>query len=252
MVKKSNVSEAEWTTRVDLAAALRLGEAEWGADLGFEHMTARSPDNAEHVLMNDPSLMFEEITASSLHLIDPQGKEVYSPQTRTHAFSYPMHKSVYNAIPEANCVIHAHSFNTIGVSMQKQGLVRNNQWAIWIGEVAYHEYEGFLTGHEEAEKLVNCFKQSQVTLLRGHGMIVWGRSVKEAYFLAYMLNRACSVQIASGTGEGGIEAYQIDKAIVDRAAAEAEGTWCDKHAFNAGPWKALLRKAKRDHPDFDS
>jgi len=252
MVKQQDVSPAEWETRVDLAAAFRLGQAEWGDDLLFEHMTARSPDNPDLVLMNNPSEMFEEITASSLHLIDPKGGEVYHPSARTHAFSYPMHKSVYDAIPEARCVIHAHSFNTIGVSMQKQGLVRNNQWAIWVGDVAYHEYEGFLTGPKEAEKLVECFRRSQVTLLRGHGMIVWGRSVREAYFLAYMLNRACAVQIASGTGPGGIEPYLIDQEIVDRASGEAEGTWSDKHPFNIGPWKALLRKAQRDFPGFDS
>lgn len=163
-----------------------------------------------------------------------------------------MHKRVYDAIPEAKCVIHAHSFNTIGVSMQKQGLVRNNQWAIWIGEVAYHDYEGFLTGPNEAKKLVACFKQSQVTLLRGHGMIVWGHSVKEAYFLAYMLNRACSVQIASGTGPGGLEPYLIDQEIIDRAAKEAKGTWSDATPFSAGPWQAQLRKARRQFPGFDS
>jgi len=252
MVDKSKVSKAEWDTRVDLAAAFRMGQAEWGDDLLFEHMTARSPDDATQTLMNNPSELFTEITASSLHLINPDGTEAYDPDARTHGFSYPMHKSVYDAIPEANCVIHAHSFNTIAVSMQKQGLVRNNQWAIWIGEVANHEYEGFLTGPDEAKKLVKCFQQSQVTLLRGHGMIVWGRSVKEAYFLAYMLNRACSVQIASGTGPGGIEPYQIDKSIVDAAAKQAEGTWCDKQGFNLGPWKALLRKAQRDHPGFDT
>lgn len=165
--------------------------------------------------------------------------------------SEPMHKSVYDAIPAANCVIHAHSLNTIAVSMQKQGLVRNNQWAIWIGEVAYHAYEGFLTGPSEAKKLVECFKKSQVTLLRGHGMIVWGHSVREAYFLAYMLNRACAAQISSGTGPGGIEPYLIDQAIIERAAIEAEGTWSDKHMFSQGPWQALLRKARRQFPGYD-
>lgn len=251
MARQRDISPAEWEARVDLAAAFRMGQKEWGDDLLFEHMTARSPDDASLVLMNNPAEMFEEITASSLHLINPEGGEVRDPNARTHGFSYPMHKSVYDAIPEANCVIHAHSFNTIGVSMQDQGLVRNNQWAIWIGEVAYHEYEGFLTGPKEAEKLVECFRKSQVTLLRGHGMIVWGHSVREAYFLAYMLNRACSVQIASGTGPGGIKPYLIDQEIIDQAAIEAKGTWSDSTPFNAGPWKALLRKAQRDFPGFD-
>lgn len=252
MVDKSKVSAAEWDVRVDLAAAFRMGQAEWGDDLLFEHMTARSPDNPEQTLMNNPTELFTDITASSLHLINPDGTEAYDPEVRTHAFSYPMHKSVYDAIPEAACVIHAHSFNTIAVSMQKQGLIRNNQWAIWIGEVVNHDYEGFLTGPKEAEKLVKCFKQSQVTLLRGHGMIVWGHSVREAYFLAYMLNRACAVQIASGVGDGGIEPYLIDQPIIDKAAGEAKGTWSDATPFNKGPWMALKAKARRDHPGFDT
>ena len=215
-------------------------------------MTARSPDDPTQVLMNNPTELFTDITASSLHLINPDGSEAYDPEVRTHAFSYPMHKSVYDAIPEAACVIHAHSFNTIAVSMQKQGLIWNNQWAIWIGEVVNHDYEGFLMGPKEAEKLVKCFKQSQVILLRGHGMIVWGHSVREAYLLAYMLNRACAVQIARGVGDGGIEPYLIDQPIIDKAAGEAKGTWSDATTFNKGPWMALKAKELRDHPGFDT
>ena len=252
MAQQNQVSETEWERRVDLAAAFRFGAANWGDDILFEHMTARSPDNPDHTLMNDPDLLFEEMTASSLQLIDASGKDVHNPEKRTHAFSFPLHKSVYDAIPEAQYVIHSHAIAPTAVSMQKRGLIRNNQWAIWIGEPTYHEYHGFLTGPEEAKKLKDCFSKSQVTILRSHGMIVWGHSVKEAYFLAYLMHKACEVQIASGTGQEGVEPYLVSDEIIARTEVEARGTSSDIEGFNAGAWAALKRKAQRDFPGYDT
>lgn len=251
MALKDQVSEAEWQRRVELAAAFRFGEANWGDDLLFEHMTARSPDNPDHTLMNDPAYLFEEMTASNLHLIDAEGKEVYDPSARTHGFSFPLHKAVYDAIPEAQCVIHSHAKAPTAVSMQKRGLIRNNQWAIWIGPVAYHEYDGFLTGAEEAARLKDEFRKSQVTILRSHGMIVWGHSVREAYILAYLTHKACEAQIASGTGAG-VEPYIVSDEIIAATEKRAKGTWSDIEDFNKVTWAALMRKAQRDFPGFDT
>ena len=64
--RAGQVSDAEWQTRVDLAAAYRLVAAFKWDDLVFTHISARVPGRDNEFLINPYGLMFEEITASSL------------------------------------------------------------------------------------------------------------------------------------------------------------------------------------------
>ena len=77
------VTPEEWQVRVDLAAAYRL-VAEYGwDDLVYTHISARVPGPEHHFLINPYGMMFEEITASSLVMVDLEGKIVReSPRTR--------------------------------------------------------------------------------------------------------------------------------------------------------------------------
>src|SRR5450432_4370302 len=70
------VPEAEWRTRIELAAAYRLAAYFRWDDLVFTHFTARVPDSDHHFLINPYGMMFEEITASSLVQIDLHGNKV--------------------------------------------------------------------------------------------------------------------------------------------------------------------------------
>ena len=69
---KEVVSAEEWQLRVDLAAAYRLVALYGWSDLVFTHISARIPGPAHAFLINPYGLMFDEITASSLVLIDQQ------------------------------------------------------------------------------------------------------------------------------------------------------------------------------------
>lgn len=57
---RSQVSAAEWQTRVDLAACYRLAVAQGWDDLVFTHITARVPESDHHFLINPYGMLFEE------------------------------------------------------------------------------------------------------------------------------------------------------------------------------------------------
>ena len=78
----SKYSEAEWQTRVDLAALYRLFVRYGWTDLIYTHISARVPGEENTYLINPYGLFFDEITASSLvkadwdgNVIDPPGGE---------------------------------------------------------------------------------------------------------------------------------------------------------------------------------
>src|SRR5947199_10560381 len=70
---REEVSAAEWQTRLDLAACYRLIDKYDMQDLIYNHITARIPGTADHLLINLYGLLYKEITASSLVKIDLDG-----------------------------------------------------------------------------------------------------------------------------------------------------------------------------------
>jgi ribulose-5-phosphate 4-epimerase/fuculose-1-phosphate aldolase len=63
---RSQVSDAEWQVRVDLAAAYRLVDYYGWTDMIFTHLSARVPGPEHHFLINPYGMMFDEVTASDL------------------------------------------------------------------------------------------------------------------------------------------------------------------------------------------
>jgi hypothetical protein len=72
----TRMTEAEWQTRLDLAACYRLVDLFGWSDLINTRITARVPGPHDHFLINPYGLLFEEVTASSLVKIDAEGNKV--------------------------------------------------------------------------------------------------------------------------------------------------------------------------------
>jgi ribulose-5-phosphate 4-epimerase/fuculose-1-phosphate aldolase len=245
---KPGMSPEEWKTRVDLAAAFRLGAMLGWDELLFAHISARVPNEPNHFLMHPAALLFEEVTASNLHKLDENCNHVIPSDELPHRFAFPFHKGVYDACPEANCVIHLHTKAATAVAMQDQGLIPGNQYAMWLGKIGYHNYEGFISTPEEGQRLAKAFEGTQVVLQKAHGLVLWGHSVHEAYMLAFLLNRACEVQIASMAG--GIKPYVPPQDVVDIVVEQARIITDGNAPFNQMTWAALLRKLDREAPEY--
>ena len=75
-VPSTRMSDAEWRTRLDLAACYRLVDLFGWSDLINTRITARVPGQHDQFLINPYGLLFDEITASSLVKIDAEGSKV--------------------------------------------------------------------------------------------------------------------------------------------------------------------------------
>ena len=245
---KPGISPEEWKLRVDLAAAYRLGAIQGWDELLFAHLSARVPGTDKHYLIHAAHVLFEEVTASNLHKLDENSDHVSPSDEIPHKFAFPFHKGIYDAFPEAQCVVHMHTKFGTAVAMQDQGLIPGNQYAMWLGQVGYHNYEGLVSTPEEGQRLAKNFGTGQVVLQKGHGFVLWGRSVHEAYMLAFLLNRACEVQVMSGAGP--VKPYVPAQAVVDITYQQAKIITEGAAPFNQMTWRALLRKLDREQPEY--
>ncbi len=187
---RDRVSEQEWQTRVDLAACYRLVARYGMTDLIYNHITARVPGEAGHILINPYGFLYTEITASSLYKIDLDGNVVLKPDTHygvNHA-GYVIHSAVHGARHDIACVIHTHSRAGMAVSAMKCGLLPLTQTAMrFHGRVGYHDYEGPAIDLDERQRLVRDLGENDVMMLRNHGILACGRSVAEAFNILYWL-----------------------------------------------------------------
>jgi len=146
---KPGIDPAEWKVRVDLAAAFRLAAMQVGMNC-CSRICRRVPNYPNQFLMHPAAILFEEVTASNLHKLDENCNHVEPSDELPHKFAFPFHKGIYDAYPQAQCVMHLHTKYATAVAMQEQGLIRGNQYALWLGPIGYHDYEGLLSTRRKA------------------------------------------------------------------------------------------------------
>jgi ribulose-5-phosphate 4-epimerase/fuculose-1-phosphate aldolase len=243
---REQITEQEWNTRVDLAAAYRLFALFGWDDLIFTHLSAKVP-GTEHFLINPYGMTFDEITASSLVKIDGQGNKVIDSPYPVNPAGFTIHSCVHASRHDANCVMHAHAVNGVAVSAQKEGLLPISQQAyIVLASISYHDYEGIALMEDEKPRLRQDLGDKTFLMLRNHGLLTVGSSVAEAFLSMYLFETACMIQVRAQAG--GAELTRIPQKILDMAPQQ-----CSQAMLGAGgalAWPAMLRKLDRANPGY--
>src|SRR5690554_8018932 len=245
---RNQVSAEEWQTRVDLAACYRLVALNGWDDVIFTHISAKIP-GTEHFLINPYGLMFEEITASNLVKIDLQGNKVMDSPYEINPAGFTIHSAVHEVRHDAGCVLHTHTAAGVGVSAQKNGILPISQQALFVlSSLAYHDYEGVALREDEKARLQQHLGRAKNMVLRNHGLMTVGRDVADAFPGIHTLQRCCEIQINAQAG--GSELIPIPQTILDAAIESMRQVTKAARPILSSP--ALLRKAQRDSPGFDS
>jgi len=240
------VSAEEWQVRVDLAACYRLVAMYGWTDMIFTHLSARVPNTDHNFLINPYGMLFDEITASSLVKVDLEGRIIMESEYAINPAGFTIHSAVHAARDDAHCVMHLHTDQGVAVSAQKHGLLPLSQTAMAVIEdVAYHDFEGIALNLDERERLVNDIGKKNLMILRNHGTLTVGESVKDAFLRMFFLERACSMQIqALSAGLDNVH-WATDDAR-ETTARQGKGIT----AVAGLAWDGLLRKLDRMDPSF--
>jgi ribulose-5-phosphate 4-epimerase/fuculose-1-phosphate aldolase len=240
---RDRVGGDEWQVRVDLAAAYQLAAQFRWTDLIYTHFSARIP-GTEHLLINAYGLMFDEITASNLVKIDIEGNILDDPlEYGINQAGYVIHSCVHRARPEIACVIHTHTRAGAAVSAMKCGLLPISQHAMRVqAEVTYHDYEGIALEMGEQERMARDLgRTSKAMILRNHGLLALGESVREAFEIMYYLDCACQIQVDAMAG--GLD--NVQQMSAQAASIAHEQFHRDDRSAPHKDWPALLRMLER-------
>lgn len=240
---RERVGREEWQIRCDLAAAYQLAAIFRWTDLIYTHFSARLPGSDEF-LINPYGLMFDEITASNLVKIDHRGRVLDDPLGLGYnEAGFVIHGCVHQARPEVRCVIHTHTRAGVAVSAMKCGLLPISQHAMRVQrEVTYHDYEGIALDMDERGRLARDLgPNSKAMILRNHGLLTLGATVREAFELMYYLDCACQIQVDAMAG--GMDNVLLMSEQAARTASEQFNR--PNRPSEEKDWPALLRLLER-------
>ncbi len=181
-------SDPDDALKEDLVSTYRILVNEGILD-GFGHVTARSAKNPNIFLMPramPPSLVTTddilELNVADSQPIDPNGRRVNGERY--------IHGEIYKARPDIMSVIHTHSQAVIPLSLTKYkmrpvvaqaGFLPLESPTFEIRDAREPEGRGMqVTDSKRGAALARALGSYPAALMRGHGNVIVGRSVKEA------------------------------------------------------------------------
>ena len=205
--------------------------AEFGVLDGFGHVSARSPTNPNHFLMSR-SLAPALVSADDIMEFDLDGNAIDA-RGRSLFLERFIHSEIYKARPDVMSVVHTHSPGVIpfGVSqVPLRPMFHNAAFLaagapVWDIRKDFGETDMLVRDPSRGKSLVQMLGDKSVVLMRGHGDVTVGPSVKMAVFRAYYTDVNAKLQsqaIALGgdinylTPGEGAKADAINFAVIDR------------------------------------
>jgi len=205
--------------------------ADFGVLDGFGHVSARHPTNPNRFLMSR-SLAPALVTADDIMEFDLDGNAVDA-RGRSVFLERFIHAEIYRARPDAMGVVHTHSPGVIPFSVTKvplRAMYHNPSFLaagvpVWDIRTDFGETNMLVGNSAIGKSLAQALGDKPVVLMRGHGDVAVGPSVRMAVFRAYYTDVNAKLQsqaIALGgevnylTQAEGEKADKTNFAVIDR------------------------------------
>ena len=180
---------------IDLAAAFRCAVRLNMHEGVCNHFSMMLP--GRRFLINPKGTHFERMTASSLIVIDENGRTLEG-TGRPPMTGYHIHTRIHLAHPSATVVLHLHAPYSTAITAIRGGRVEmvHQNSARFLGEIAYDDhFNGIAVRTGEGDRMAEAMGGKRILFLANHGVIVVGRTVAQAFDDFYYLERAYQVSM---------------------------------------------------------
>jgi ribulose-5-phosphate 4-epimerase/fuculose-1-phosphate aldolase len=165
--------------------------ADFGVLDGFGHVSVRHPTNPNRFLMAR-SLAPALVTADDIMEFDLEGSAVDA-RGRAVFLERFIHSEIYKARPDVMGVVHTHSAGVIPFSVTNvplRAMFHNPSFLaagapVWDIRKDFGETNMLVSDSAKGKSLAKMLGEKSVVLMRGHGDVTVGPSVKMAVFRAY-------------------------------------------------------------------
>ena len=242
---RDSVSSEEWQVRVDLAAVYRLVHLYKWADSIYNHVSIRVPGEPDFFLIKAHELLYDEVTASNLVKVDARNDDV-DESFHVNKPGFTLHGGLMQARPDINAAVHTHIPECIAVANQPDGVLPLSQTSMQFwNNVGYHDYQGITENLNERAEIAAALGDKHTLLMRNHGPVTVGKTMRDAFILMRDLETACKLQLQQQAA--GLDPVMPSKEVLDRYVEQ-------RKSHNAGrggaDWPAWLRRLDQIDPSY--
>jgi len=184
----------------ELVTANRILAREGVVDT-FGHVSLRHPGRADRFFMSR-SRAPELVTLDDLMEFELDGAPV-DPRGRTPYGERFIHGALFETRPDVQSVVHNHSQTVIPFSVTRTPLrplchiaaVMGNDAPVWDIRDKFGDTDLLVTSMEQGRDLARTVGKGAVALMRGHGCVVVGSSIRVAVFTAVYLQVNAGLQL---------------------------------------------------------
>lgn len=222
------------TLAEQIAWACRILAMDGHGDFTLGHVSAR---DGERVLMKRNEIGLEEIEPEDVLTLDFDARKIAG-EGRVHLEAV-LHTEVYKARPDVGAVIHTHPPYTTALAATAATVELLNHDAVLFqdGLALFDETAELITKAEQGAAVARALGAKRVVLMRGHGVLITGKTVPWAVYTALTLERVIQIQaIARSLGE-----------LRPMSAEMAARVYPDKYRdeFLDTYWRYLIRRLRR-------
>jgi L-fuculose-phosphate aldolase len=162
-------------------------------DYTLGHVSARSSDG-QHVLMKPNGLGLEEVTPEDVLALDMEGTRL-SGAGPVH-LEYVLHTEIFKARPDVGAVVHTHPpyATAFGATDAKLELLNHDAVLFRDGLATFDDTAELIMRPDQGAAVAQALGDHRALVMRGHGVIVTGKSVPWATYAALTLERVLRIQ----------------------------------------------------------
>ena len=211
-----------------------LGAADQG-DLIWGHVSARDPEG-RGIWMKASGLGFEEVGPEQVLLVSWDG-DVLEGEGRRHV-EFPIHTEVMRARSDVGSVIHTHSpaavaLGSLGVPLR--AISHEANLFVPPDIARFTETGGLILTADLGRRVAAALGDRNACLVVNHGIVVAAADVRTATVTAYLLDRACRMQLSAMAAGGWASWSSAEESLAKRGH-------CYSDPMLLGAWEYLVRR----------
>jgi ribulose-5-phosphate 4-epimerase/fuculose-1-phosphate aldolase len=209
--------------RADLALALRAAAHHGFAEGVCNHFSVALPDGSDRFLLNPRGLMWSEVGADDIVMVDAQGA-VLAGRHAVEPTAMFIHAAVHRIARKA-CVLHTHMPHATALALTQ---ARALDTTLSQNAMRFHDrvavdahYNGLALDASEGERIAHAMGGADIVFLGNHGIVVCADRMDDAWEDLYYLERACEVEVLARST--GLPLAPVDPALAARVCQQSLG-----------------------------
>jgi ribulose-5-phosphate 4-epimerase/fuculose-1-phosphate aldolase len=227
-----------------LAAAFRIIARRRMDDGIAGHISCRVPGTHDQFWVNPLGLLFEEVTADDLLVVNLDG-EILEGNRHYNQAAFAIHATLHTQRKDAHAICHTHppkgtAFAALGRPLK---ILDQTACSFYEDQALVSEYDGVVNTKDQALNLARAIGSKRVAVLQNHGLLTLGSSIEQAVIDMLDMERTAELNLAV------LSRWEEAIEVPREAALQAKSVFTSSLRLHL-QWQALVRQVEHMKPHY--